>query len=167
MATRSSRRRRGKAAAQVGEPAIGRPLRAAKRGVGTTSGAHVAAGPKHCTADGAGADAQLRRHLSEASTAVVQAASFFTGRGGERLVAHLDSGTSHDPGDSGSVDSEVLRDLLDGHAGCVGVEELLTLRVAQTSLRLECLGLRLGRADRFERIVRVERRGSVSFADYG
>lgn len=38
------------------------------------------------------------------------------------------------------MDAEAFGDLLHGHPGCVGVDELLTLRVAQTSLRFECLG---------------------------
>ena len=38
------------------------------------------------------------------------------------------------------MDSEAFSDLLHGHPRHVGVDELLTLRVAQTSLRFEGLG---------------------------
>jgi hypothetical protein len=57
-----------------------------------------------------------------------------------RPVAHSDSAAGGDPGDRSSVDSEAFRDLLHWHPRHVGVDEFLTLRVAQTSLRLECLG---------------------------
>lgn len=53
-------------------------------------------------------------------------------------ASYVDSGAGGDPGDRRSVGSEAFRDLFHGHAGHVGVDELLTLRVAQTSLRSEC-----------------------------
>lgn len=148
---------------RLGESASLPPLRAAMPGPGTTSGPHAAPCHQNRAADGAGADAQLLRHLA----VVVQVASLVTGGGSERLAAHLDSGTSRDPGDGGSVDSEAFGDLLDGHPGCVGVEELLTLRVAQTSLRFECLGRDWAAPIASGGIVRVERRESASSADYG
>lgn len=47
---------------------------------------------------------------------------------------------SDDPCDRRSMYSEAFGDLLHRHPGHVGVDEFLTLRVAQTSLRFECLG---------------------------
>ena len=88
----------------------------------------------------AGADAELLRDLSQALIGVVQLAGLRAGGEGEGLAAHLDPGIGGDLGDGGSVDSKSFGDLLHGHSGCVGVEELLTLRVAQTGLRFQGLG---------------------------
>lgn len=68
------------------------------------------------------------------------------------MAAHLDSSARSDLGDGGSVNSEAFSDLLHGHPGHVSPDGLLTLRVAQMSLRHEYFRLRQSRANCFDRV---------------